>query len=114
MSACIFCRIVARDIPAEIVHENDHVLAFRDLRPVAPTHVLVIPKRHVAAVREAEDTDLELLGHVMLGARDVARKLGLVAGGYRVVMNNGEDAGQTVFHLHVHVLGGRSLAWPPG
>lgn len=114
MSACIFCRIVARDIPAEIVHENDHVLAFRDLRPVAPTHVLVIPKRHVAAVREAEDTDLELLGQVMLGARDVARKLGLVAGGYRVVMNNGEDAGQTVFHLHAHVLGGRSLAWPPG
>jgi histidine triad (HIT) family protein len=114
MSTCIFCRIVARDIPSEIVHENDHVLAFRDLRPVAPTHVLVIPKRHVAAVREAEDGDVELLGQVMLGARDVARKLGLVAGGYRVVMNNGEDAGQTVFHLHAHVLGGRSLQWPPG
>ena len=114
MSTCIFCRIVARDIPSEIVHENDHVLAFRDLRPVAPTHVLVIPKRHEAAVREAEDGDVELLGQVMLGARDVARKLGLVAGGYRVVMNNGEDAGQTVFHLHAHVLGGRSLQWPPG
>ena len=105
---------MASDIPSEIVHENDHVLAFRDLRPVAPTHVLVIPKRHVAAVREAEDGDVELLGQVMLGARDVARKLGLVAGGYRVVMNNGEDAGQTVFHLHAHVLGGRSLQWPPG
>jgi len=112
--SCLFCRIVARELPSDIVHENDHVLAFRDLRPVAPTHVLVIPKRHVAAVREAEDTDVELLGQVMLGARDVARKLGLVTGGYRVVMNNGEDAGQTVFHLHAHVLGGRSLAWPPG
>jgi histidine triad (HIT) family protein len=112
--SCIFCRIVAREIPAEVVHEDDHVLAFRDLRPVAPTHVLVIPKRHVAAVREAEDTDAELLGRVMLGARDVARKLGLVTGGYRIVMNNGEDAGQTVFHLHAHVLGGRTLNWPPG
>jgi histidine triad (HIT) family protein len=112
--SCLFCRIVARELPSDIVHENEHVLAFRDLRPVAPTHVLVIPKRHVAAVREAEDTDVELLGHVMLGARDVARTLGLVAGGYRIVMNNGEDAGQTVFHLHAHVLAGRSLEWPPG
>jgi histidine triad (HIT) family protein len=112
--SCLFCRIVARELPSDIVHENDHVLAFRDLRPVAPTHVLVIPKRHVAAVREAEDTDVELLGQVMLGARDVARKLGLVTGGYRVVMNNGEDAGQTVFHLHAHVLAGRPLSWPPG
>jgi len=111
---CLFCRIVARELPSDIVHENDHVLAFRDLRPVAPTHVLVIPKRHVAAVREAEDTDVELLGQVMLGTRDVARKLGLVTGGYRVVMNNGEDAGQTVFHLHAHVLAGRPLSWPPG
>jgi histidine triad (HIT) family protein len=112
--SCIFCRIVARELPAEIVHEDDHVVAFRDLRPVAPTHVLVIPKRHVASVREAEDTDVELLGRVMLGARDVARTLGLVTGGYRVVLNSGEDAGQTVFHLHAHVLAGRSLSWPPG
>ena len=112
--SCLFCRIVARELPSDIVHENEHILAFRDLRPVAPTHVLVIPKRHVAAVREAEDTDVELLGHVMLGARDVARTLGLVAGGYRIVVNNGEDAGQTVFHLHAHVLAGRSLQWPPG
>ena len=114
MSSCIFCRIVAREIPAEIVHENDQVLAFRDLRPVAPTHVLVIPKRHVDAIREAEDTDAELLGHVMIGARDVAKKLGVSPSGYRVVVNNGEDAGQTVFHLHAHVLAGRGLAWPPG
>ncbi len=114
MSSCLFCRIVTREIPAEIVHENDHVIAFRDVRPVAPTHVLVIPKRHLEAVREAQDSDAELLGQVMLGARDAARALGLVSGGYRVVMNNGEDAGQTVFHLHAHVIGGRTLAWPPG
>ena len=111
---CLFCRIVARELPSDIVYENHHVLAFRDLRPVAPTHVLVIPKRHVAAVREADDTDVELLGQVMLGARDVARKLGLATGGYRIVLNNGEDAGQTVFHLHAHVLAGRTLSWPPG
>ncbi len=114
MNSCLFCRIVRREIPAEIVHETADVLAFRDVRPVAPTHVLVVPKRHVAAVREAEDTDGELLGQVMIGARDVARSLGLAAGGYRLVVNNGEEAGQTVFHLHVHVLAGRSLAWPPG
>ena len=114
MSACIFCRIVAREIPADIVHENDHVLAFRDLRPVAPSHVLVIPKRHIDSVREAETDDVELLGHVMIGARDVAQKLGVAVSGYRVVVNNGDDAGQTVFHLHAHVLAGRSLVWPPG
>jgi histidine triad (HIT) family protein len=114
MSSCIFCRIVAREIPGDIVHETDHVLAFRDLRPVAPTHVLVIPKRHVESVRESADTDAELLGHVMLGARDVAQKLGVAAKGYRVVLNNGEDGGQTVFHLHAHVLAGRGLSWPPG
>ncbi len=114
MSACIFCRIVAREIPADIVHENDHVLAFRDLRPVAPSHVLVIPKRHIDSIREAETGDVELLGHVMIGARDVAQKLGVAVSGYRVVVNNGDDAGQTVFHLHAHVLAGRSLVWPPG
>ena len=100
MSACIFCRIVAREIPADIVHETDHVL--------------VIPKRHIDSVREAETDDVELLGHVMIGARDVAQKLGVAVSGYRVVVNNGDDAGQTVFHLHAHVLAGRSLVWPPG
>ncbi len=112
--SCIFCRIVRREIPAEIVHETDAVLAFRDTRPVAPTHVLVVPKRHVEAVREAADTDGELLGQVLLGVRDVAQKLGLAHDGYRIVVNNGEAAGQTVFHLHAHLLGGRGLAWPPG
>ncbi len=114
MSGCIFCKIVNKEIPAQIVHENDHVVAFRDLRPVAPTHVLVIPKKHIVGLHEATREDAEALGEVMLAARDVAEKLGLQATGYRTVINNGADAGQSVLHLHVHVLGGRTLAWPPG
>lgn len=111
---CLFCDVAAKKIPAEVVYENDHVLAFRDIRPVAPTHVLVIPKRHVAAIHALADDDGALMGHVLLGARDVARALGLEDGGYRLVVNDGDDAGQTVHHIHVHVLGGRSLSWPPG
>jgi histidine triad (HIT) family protein len=114
MSDCIFCKIVNKEIPAQIVHENDYVVAFRDLRPVAPTHVLVIPKKHVVGIHEATPEDARMLGEMMLAARDVAEKLGLHATGYRTVINSGADAGQSVFHLHVHVLGGRTLAWPPG
>ena len=114
MSGCLFCKIVNKEIPAQIVHENDHVVAFRDLRPVAPTHVLVIPKKHIVGLHEATPEDAAMLGEVMLAARDVAEKLGLQETGYRTVINNGPDAGQSVFHLHVHLLGGRTLAWPPG
>jgi histidine triad (HIT) family protein len=113
-TGCLFCNIVARTVPAQIVLENDHVLAFKDIRPVAPTHALVIPKKHVVGVHEATGDDAALLGHVMLGARDAAEQLGLAEGGYRLVLNQGVDAGQSVFHLHCHVLGGRPLAWPPG
>lgn len=112
--SCLFCKIVAKEIPATIVLENDHALAFRDIRPVAPTHVLVIPKKHVASITEATDADGTMLGHLLLLARDVAKKEGLDATGYRLVTNNGESAGQSVFHVHVHVLGGRALSWPPG
>jgi histidine triad (HIT) family protein len=111
---CLFCNVVARSVPAQIVFENDHVLAFRDIRPVAPTHVLVIPKKHITGVHEAEPGDVELLGQIALAARNVAEQLGLGASGYRLVMNQGQDAGQSVFHLHCHVLGGRPMAWPPG
>lgn len=114
MSGCLFCKIASKEIPAQIVHENDHVVAFRDIRPAAPTHVLVIPKKHVVGMHEVGRKDAEMIGEVMLAARDVAEKLGLDATGYRVVVNNGADAGQSVFHLHVHVLGGRGMAWPPG
>jgi histidine triad (HIT) family protein len=114
MASCLFCNIVARKTPAQIVFENDHVVAFTDIRPVAPTHVLVIPKKHLTGVHEAGPDDVEALGRVMLAARDVAEQLGLAAAGYRLVVNQGVDAGQSVFHLHCHVLGGRPLAWPPG
>ena len=114
MSNCLFCKIVEKEIPAQIVHENDHVVAFRDIRPVTPTHVLVIPKKHVVGMHELVREDAAMVGEVFLAARDVAEKLGLHETGYRVVVNNGADAGQSVFHLHVHVLAGRQMAWPPG
>jgi len=111
---CLFCNIVSKKIPADIVYEDDHVLAFRDVRPVAPSHALVIPKVHLERVHEATGEHAALLGAVVLGAREVAERLGLGGSGYRLVINNGHDGGQTVFHLHVHVLGGRALSWPPG
>jgi histidine triad (HIT) family protein len=112
--ACLFCNIVSGATPAQIVYENEHVVAFKDIRPVAPTHALVIPRRHIVGVHDATAADAELLGHVVLAARTVAEKLGLAAGGYRLVINQGPDAGQSVFHVHCHVLGGRPMAWPPG
>jgi histidine triad (HIT) family protein len=111
---CLFCKIVNREIKADIVRENEHALAFRDIHPAAPTHMLVIPKRHMAAIHDAKPEDAALLGQLVLLARDVAEEVGLAEGGYRLVVNNGRDAGQSVFHVHVHVLGGRALAWPPG
>jgi histidine triad (HIT) family protein len=113
-SACIFCKIVAKEIAGTIVLENEHAVAFRDLHPAAPTHVLVVPRKHVTSLIEAADEDVELLGQLMLLARDVAAKEGLVERGYRVAINNGAGVGQSVFHLHLHVLGGRSMSWPPG
>ncbi len=109
---CLFCRIIRKEIPAAIVFENEHVLAFRDIDPKAPTHVLVIPREHVATLDDARDA--RVLGEVMLAAAEIARAEGLVAGGYRTVVNCGADAGQSVFHVHLHLLGGRRLAWPPG
>lgn len=110
----IFCKIVAGDLPSTKVYEDDEVLAFRDLHPAAPTHILVIPKAHLTSLWEAREDQAELLGKLMLRARDVARQQGLEEGGFRLVINNGAGAGQTVFHIHLHVLGGRPLAWPPG
>ena len=111
--SCLFCSIAAGDIPATIVHETERTLAFRDLNPMAPTHVLVIPREHFADVAELADADPAYAGEVLAAAAAVARQEGLAAG-YRLVTNTGDDAGQTVRHLHVHVLGGRSLGWPPG
>lgn len=110
----LFEKIVARQIPADLVFEDDLVLAFRDIRPQAPVHVLVIPKKAVPRLDEATPADHALLGHLMLKSAEVARRLGLDRTGYRVVINNGPDGGESVPHLHVHLLGGRQLAWPPG
>ena len=112
--SCIFCRIAAGEIPAKKVLEDDDVVAFHDLNPTAPLHVLVIPRRHVENVASAEAVDAELLGRVLLACRRVAEQCGVAQGGFRVVLNNNADAGQSVPHLHAHVLGGRSLGWPPG
>ena len=109
---CLFCRIVRKEIPATIVLENEHVVAFRDIDPKAPTHVLVVPKVHVATLDDA--TDASMLGELQLAATAIARTEGIVDGGYRTVVNCGADAGQTVFHVHLHLLGGRKLGWPPG
>jgi histidine triad (HIT) family protein len=111
---CLFCKIVAKTIPAKVVLENEHVVAFEDVRPMAPKHALVIPKRHITGVHDATAGDAALLGQVVLAARDAAEKLGLGESGYRLVMNQGADGGQSVFHLHCHVLGGRAMGWPPG
>jgi histidine triad (HIT) family protein len=112
-SSCIFCRIAAKEIPAGIVYEDADVVAFRDLSPQAPTHVLVIPRRHVDSLRDMVEADAALLGAMMLAAKKVAAAAGLTAG-YRVVTNCGADAGQSVSHLHLHLLGGRPMTWPPG
>jgi histidine triad (HIT) family protein len=115
MADCLFCRIVAGEIPATIVKRNEHALAFRDIDPRAPTHVLVIPTRHVPAVRDARGAEGErMVGQVLAFAAEVAGELGLDSGGYRLVTNTGKDAGQSVDHLHFHLLGGRKLTWPPG
>lgn len=112
MSDCLFCKIIAGEIPATKVAETDRFLAFRDISPQAPTHVLVIPKRHVASLNDA--TDAQELGELLLVARDVAKAEGHADVGYRVVINTNAGAGQTVFHIHAHVLGGRAMGWPPG
>jgi histidine triad (HIT) family protein len=114
MADCIFCGIVSGDVPADKVAENADVIAFRDLSPVASTHVLVIPRRHIADASEIEHDDGALLGTLFATATEVARAEGVDRSGYRLVFNVGDDAGNTVPHLHLHVIGGRSLAWPPG
>lgn len=114
MSACVFCRIRDGELPSRKVYEDDLVLAFHDINPQAPVHILVVPRKHIASLAEVEDADRDLLGHLQLVIRRVAEQAGLAADGYRVVVNTGRRAMQTVPHLHYHVLGGRDLGWPPG
>ena len=109
-----FSKIIRREIPADIVCEDDACLAFRDIAPQAPTHILIIPKKVITGIQATSDKDGPLLGHLLATARRIAEELGIAASGYRLVINAGSDGGQTVDHLHVHLLGGRSLQWPPG
>ena len=114
MSECLFCRIVKHEIPASIVYEDERVLAFNDINPQAPTHVLVVPKRHVATLNDLSADDDRLVGELVRRAAAIAHDRGLSAGGFRTVFNTNREAGQTVFHIHLHLLGGRSMHWPPG
>jgi len=111
---CLFCQIAKKEIAAKILFEDDHLVAFSDIHPVAPTHALVIPRRHLVSLNEAAPADAELLGKLILAAQRVAREAKISDAGWRVVVNTGAHAGQSVFHVHVHVLGGRPMAWPPG
>jgi histidine triad (HIT) family protein len=110
----IFARIIRKEIPVDVVFEDDLCLAFHDINPVAPVHILVIPKKPIEKLSDVKTEDKDLLGHLMLTAAKIAASRNLDAGGYRLVINNGASAGQTVFHLHIHILGGRAMEWPPG
>ncbi len=111
---CLFCRIVRREIPADIVYEDDEVLAFNDINPQAPTHVLIVPKRHIDTLNALGPGDDQTVGALVRRAAAIALERGIAQSGYRTVVNTNREAGQTVFHIHVHLLGGRAMAWPPG
>ena len=111
--ACLFCRIIEGTVPSKSTYQDEHCVAFHDINPQAPVHVLVVPRKHIASVAEAQKEDEALLGHLLWAAAEVARMKGL-ANGFRIVISTGRDGGQTVDHLHVHVLGGRAMHWPPG
>jgi histidine triad (HIT) family protein len=113
MSECLFCKIVNGDIPSKIAYQDDDVVAFHDISPQAPVHILVVPRRHIPSLDGAEEGDAELMGRVLLAIRRLAREQGIESG-YRVVNNCGAPAGQSVFHIHFHLLGGRAMSWPPG
>lgn len=111
---CLFCKIINKQIPSDIVYEDDHVIAFRDIQPQAPFHVLVIPRRHISALSSVTKQDIEVLGRMQLTASQLAKEHGISEDGYRTVINCGENGLQSVFHIHLHVMGGRKFGWPPG
>ena len=114
MDECLFCKIVNNEIPCEIIFDNEHVLAFRDINPQAPSHLLIIPRKHISTLNELETEDVKLAGEILLTAKKLAKVEKIDQGGYRTVFNCNKDAGQTVFHIHLHLLGGRRFNWPPG
>ena len=111
---CLFCKIAAGDIPANVIYDTNDVIAFRDINPQAPTHALIIPRRHIATINDLEEADVEIVGKLYLAAKSIAAEEGFAEPGYRVTMNCNAAAGQTVFHIHLHLLGGREFGWPPG
>ena len=114
MTDCLFCHIINKEIPSKLVYEDEKVLAFEDIKPQAPVHILIIPKKHLASLKEADENDQNLLGYLLLTARKIAQDKGLADSGFRLVINSGPDSGQEVYHLHVHLLAGRRFGWPPG
>jgi len=114
MSDCLFCKIVSRDIPADVVYEDECIMAFRDINPQAPIHILIIPKQHIATLNDLESHHAELVGKLILTAKDLAEKEGIAEAGYRTGFNCNDAGGQTVYHIHLHLLGGRTFGWPPG
>lgn len=114
MSTCLFCGIAAGSIPSKVIYQDDQAVAFEDLNPQAPVHVLIIPRKHVSSIGETDSAASALLGHLLLTGAKIAKEKGLTTSGYRILTNTGPDAGQSVFHLHLHVLGGRPMGWPPG
>ena len=114
MSQCLFCRIIKREIPGTIVFEDDRIVAFEDINPQAPTHVLVVPRRHIDTLNDLDSMDDQLVGELVRRAATIAKERGMAASGYRTVFNTNRDGGQTVAHIHLHLLGGRSFVWPPG
>ncbi len=114
MIDCLFCRIAAGEIPASLVYQDEHVVAFNDINPQAPTHVLLVPRRHIPSLNDLAPGDDQIVGELVRRAAVIAQERGIAAGGYRTVFNTNRDAGQTVFHIHLHLIGGRGLHWPPG
>ncbi|HZS03150.1 MAG TPA: histidine triad nucleotide-binding protein [Chloroflexota bacterium] len=114
MTDCLFCRVIAGELPATVVHRDEQLTAFRDIRPQAPTHILIVPNAHLTSTNELTEEHVDLMGRIVNLAAELARREGIAAGGYRLVVNTGPDAGQSVGHFHLHLLGGRRLGWPPG
>ena len=114
MDDCLFCKIVEKQIPAEIVYENDKVLAFKDIDPQAPVHILIIPKEHVTTLNDVKEEHTEVMGQILLAAKSLAKEFGIDEKGYRTVFNCNKEGGQAVYHIHLHLIGGRQMSWPPG
>jgi histidine triad (HIT) family protein len=114
MDNCLFCKIINGDIAAKKVYENEHIIAFNDIDPKAPVHILVIPKKHIRSINELNSSDINLAGEIILAAKKIAKDQGVDSKGFRVVFNTNDDGGQTVYHIHMHIMGGRQMQWPPG